>query len=66
MYSEGFTRKKWVLGFFMLTRGALWFIHMIRQFRLGIQLLPLLLTNEVLFSNFNFAWELVEWTLTAR
>lgn len=30
MYSEGFTRKKWVLGFFMLTRGALWFIHMIR------------------------------------
>ncbi|KAL8118606.1 glucan endo-1,3-beta-D-glucosidase-like [Apium graveolens] len=65
LYPEDFTKENRVVGILWANKrdSALWFAPAeSREARLGIQLLPLLPTSEVLFSDAKFARELVEWT----
>lgn len=66
--AEDFTRENRVVGVLWANKrdGGLWFAPPEwRECRLGIQVLPVLPITEVLFSDVQFARELVKWTLPA-
>ncbi|OWM64454.1 hypothetical protein CDL15_Pgr020421 [Punica granatum] len=68
LYGEDFTRENRVVGVLWANKrdSGLWFAPPEwRECRLGIQLLPLLPITEVLFSDVEFARELVNWTYPA-
>ncbi|WJX70776.1 endo-1,3(4)-beta-glucanase [Trifolium repens] len=66
MYEKIFSKKNKVIGVLWSNKrdSGLWFgLPEWKDCKLGIQLLPLCPISEVLFSNFRYAKELVEWTL---
>ncbi|EEF28433.1 Endo-1,3(4)-beta-glucanase 1 precursor, putative [Ricinus communis] len=68
LYEEEFTKENRIVGITWANKrdSGLWFAPSNwRECRLGIQLLPLSPITEVLFSDVNFAKELVKWTLPA-
>ncbi|KAK9118588.1 hypothetical protein Scep_016681 [Stephania cephalantha] len=68
IYEADFSRENRVVGVLWANKrdSGLWFAPPDwKECRLGIQLLPLLPITEVLFSNVEFARELVKWTLPA-
>lgn len=68
LYDYEFTRENRVVGVLWANKrdSGLWFAPPEwRECRLGIQLLPLLPISEVLFSDREFARQLVNWTLPA-
>ncbi|XP_059670537.1 glucan endo-1,3-beta-D-glucosidase ARB_01444-like [Cornus florida] len=68
MYAKKFTKENRVVGILWANKrdSALWFAPPEwRECRLGIQLLPILPISEVLFSDAEYAKELVKWTLPA-
>jgi endo-1,3(4)-beta-glucanase len=68
MYEKIFSKKNKVIGVLWSNKrdSGLWFgLAERKDCRLGIQLLPLCPISEVLFSNFRYVKELVEWTLLA-
>ncbi|KAE8673138.1 unconventional myosin-XVIIIa-like [Hibiscus syriacus] len=67
-YGEEFAQENRIVGVLWANKrdSGLWFASPLsRQCRLGIQLLPLLPISEVLFSDIEFARQLVNWTLPA-
>ncbi|KAF8012791.1 hypothetical protein BT93_I0827 [Corymbia citriodora subsp. variegata] len=65
LYEEEFTRENRVVGVLWANKrdSGLWFAGADRrECRLGIQVLPLLPITEVLFSDKQFAKQLVDWT----
>ncbi|XP_027077205.1 glucan endo-1,3-beta-D-glucosidase-like [Coffea arabica] len=68
LYGDEFTRENRVVGVLWANKrdSGLWFAPPEwRECRLGIQELPLLPITEILFSDVEYAKELVEWTLPA-
>ncbi|CAA0828347.1 glycosyl hydrolase family 81 protein [Striga hermonthica] len=68
LYPEKFVRDNRVCGVLWSSKrdSGLWFAPPeSRESRLGIQLLPLLPVSEVLFSDLQYAKELVDWTVPA-
>ncbi|XP_012575339.1 glucan endo-1,3-beta-D-glucosidase-like [Cicer arietinum] len=68
LYEEDFTKENRMMGVLWSNKrdSGLWFAPSAwRECRLGIQLLPLVPISEVLFSDFGYVKELVEWTLPA-
>ncbi|XP_012575350.3 glucan endo-1,3-beta-D-glucosidase-like isoform X1 [Cicer arietinum] len=68
VYDEEFAKENKVVGVLWSNKrdSGLWFAPSAwRECRLGIQLLPLVPISEVLFSDFGYVKELVEWTLPA-
>ncbi|XP_076959848.1 glucan endo-1,3-beta-D-glucosidase-like [Bidens hawaiensis] len=66
LYGAEFTRANRVVGILWQNKrdSVLWFAPAEqKEFRLGIQLLPVLPVSEVLFSDHEYAKQLVEWTL---
>ncbi|KAK4749104.1 hypothetical protein SAY87_026553 [Trapa incisa] len=64
LYDEDFTRENRMVGVLWANKrdSGLWFAPSEwRECRLGIQLLPLLPISEILFSDVEFARELVDW-----
>ncbi|CAH8386772.1 unnamed protein product [Eruca vesicaria subsp. sativa] len=68
MYPSDFTAENRVVGVLWSTKrdSGLWFAPKEwKECRLGIQLLPILPVSEILFSDVNFAKQLVDWTVPA-
>jgi len=66
LYNEVFANDNRIVGVLWANKrdSALWWANAAcRECRLGIQVLPLLPITETLFSDANYAKELVEWTL---
>ena len=66
LYEEEFAKENRVVGILWANKrdSKLWWARAeCRECRLGIQVLPLLPITETLFSDADYAKELVEWTL---
>ncbi|KAM0022489.1 putative glucan endo-1,3-beta-D-glucosidase [Helianthus debilis subsp. tardiflorus] len=66
LYDEDFVEANRVVGILWQSKrdSVLWFAPADqKEFRLGIQLLPILPISEILFSDKEYAKQLVEWTL---
>ncbi|KAK7316225.1 hypothetical protein VNO77_35083 [Canavalia gladiata] len=68
MYESAFTEENRILGILWANKRdiKLWFASgVLKEYRLGIHLLPLSPISEALFSNIDYVIELVEWILPA-
>ncbi|KAL2335312.1 hypothetical protein Fmac_016525 [Flemingia macrophylla] len=67
MYEDVFTVENRIVGILWANKRDtdLWFAnHKLKEYRLGIHLLPIMPISEALFSDVDYVIELVEWVLT--